>query len=167
MKDMADNLTIGEITKEEADRWLKYLYDSGGELLENLHKAFHEEKNSNPPKALPPEKRKYYMVYANRSEELLAGINTDNLNISSLAKVITKGESKARGRDCIRKLIEEIVVIECRNAHKKYFCVRTNDEGEGVFKYLMTNLPKGIIKIDCREKQNGYYPFILHIDSKG
>ena len=49
---MADNLAVKEITQEEADAWLKEMYSSAGELLENLKKAFHEEKASYSPRAL-------------------------------------------------------------------------------------------------------------------
>ncbi len=165
MKNMPNSLTIREITEAEADRWLKYLYGSGGELRENLNKAFHGEKG-NPPKALPAE-RIYYMAYAGGSEELLAGINAENFDISSLAKVVPKDKSKARGRDCVKKLIEEIIIIKCRNAHKNYFCVRTNNEGKGVFEYLGANLPSGIREIVYNEYSDGYFSFTLHLDGKG
>ena len=70
MKDTADNLTIREITQEEADAWFKQMYSSGGELLENLRKAFHAEKASDPPRALSKEERGYYMVHADQDAGL-------------------------------------------------------------------------------------------------
>jgi hypothetical protein len=169
MKDMADNLTIKEIT-QEADTWLKQMYYSGGELLENLRKAFHAEKASDPPRALSQEKREYYMVYADQDAELLAGINSQSCDISSVAKVVPKDKSKARGRDCVRKLIEEILVNKCKIKGRDSFSVVTNGDGKRVFEYLKKNLPKGIKEIKSQQTipclipgQDEYYRFTLFI----
>jgi cell filamentation protein len=166
MKHTADNLTIKEIKQEEADACLKQMYYSGGELLENLRKAFHAEKDSDPPRALSQEKREYYMVYANQHAELLAGINSHSCDISSFAKVVPKSESKARGRDCIRKLIEEILVKSCRTKEKCFFSVATNEEGKLVFEYLRKNLPKGIKEIKTHQPNSGWYPYTLFIANR-
>jgi len=170
MKGMPDNLTIKQITKEEADAWLKKMYSSGGELLENLREAFHAEKASDPPRALPQKERKYYMVYVNEDAELLTGINSQNCDLSSFAKVVTKKRSKARGRDSIRKLIEEILVNECKTKGRDYSLVVTNEDGKYVFEYLKNNLPKGIKEIKSQQPipcfipgQYEYYPFLLFI----
>lgn len=163
---MADDLTIKEITQGEADAWLKQMYYSGGELLENLRKAFHAEKASDPPRALSKEEREYYMVYASRDAELLAGINSQSCDISSFANVVPKSKSKARGRDCVRKLIEEILVNKCKIKVRGFFSVVTNEEGKLVFEYLKTNLPRGIKEIKSKQPilgQDVYYPFILFI----
>jgi hypothetical protein len=169
MKHTADNLTIKEINREEADAWLKQMYSCGGELLENLRKAFHEEKASDPPRALSQEERKYYMVYADEDAELLAGINSQYCNISSFAKVVPRDTSKARGRDCVRKLIEEILIKQCKTKGRDSFSVVTNEDGKRVFEYLEKNLPKGIKEIKSQQpipcfipgQVNEYYSFIL------
>ena len=158
MKDTADNLTIKEINREEADEWFKQMYYSGGELI-----AFHEEKASGPPKALSKEKREYYIVYAGQDAELLAGINSQNCDISSFAKVVPKSKSKARGRDCIRKLIEEILVSKSIREGRGYFSVRTNEDGKSVFEYLRKNLPKGIKEIKAHQLNSGWYPYTLFV----
>lgn len=170
MKDMADNLTIKELTQEEADAWLKKMYSSGGELLENLRKAFQDEKASYPPRALSQGEREYYMVYADQDAELLAGINSQHCNISSFAKVVPKDRSKARGRDSVRKLIEEILVNLCKTKGIDSFSVTTNEDGKRVFEYLKKNLPKGVKKISPSQRttclipgQGDYYYFILFI----
>lgn len=163
---MTDNLTIRELTEGEADFWLKKLYALGGELLEDFRKAFHDEKSSFPPQALPPEKRKYYMVYANGSEELLAGINSEHINISSFTKVVSKNKSKAKGRDCIRELIEKIVIIECKKKGKTFFSVSTNEDGRRVFEYLKNNKPKGIKEIKSQPPTGVYYNFVSFIDEQ-
>ncbi len=172
---MADNLCVIELTQTEADKWLKTMFTAGGELLENLKKAFHEEKNNEPPNALSEEKRKYYMVYANNCEELLAGVNSMNCDISSLAKVVPKDRSKATGRDCVRKLIEIKVVDECRKIGRDSFSVAMNKDGKRIFEYLMNNLPQGIRRVSPQkpfpyfiEGQNEYYyyPFVLYIDNQ-
>lgn len=160
---MTDNLTIGELTEGEADFWLKNLYASGGELLKNFLEAFHDEKSSLPPKALPPEKRRYYMVYVNGKEELLAGINSEHVNISSMTKVVTKNDSKARGRACVRKLIEDILVAECRGTGKGFFSVMTNEDGKRVFDYLKENMPIGIKEIEIKPS-NFFYSIVLSIE---
>jgi hypothetical protein len=172
MKDMADNLTIKELSQEEADAWLKQMFYSGGELLENLRKAFHEEKPkaSYPPRALSQEIRKYYMVYADQDAELLAGINSQSCEISSFSKVVPKDISKTRGRDSVRKLIEEILVNLCKTKGRDSFSVTTNEDGKRVFEYLKKNLPKGIKEITSPQGttcfipgRNDYYYFILFI----
>jgi len=163
MKDTALNLTIREITQEEADAWLKQMYSSGGELLENLRKAFHAEKASDPPKALSEKKREYYIVYAGQDAELLAGINSQTCDISSFSKIVPKSKSKARGRDCIRKLIEEILVNKCNIKGIGYFSVRTNEDGNRVFEYLRKSLPKGIKEIKAQQPSSGWYPYTLFI----
>jgi hypothetical protein len=163
---MADDLTIKEITQGEADAWLKEMYYSGGELLENLRKAFHEEKASDPPRALSQEKREYYMIHAGQGAELLAGINSQSCDISSFAKVVPKSKSKAKGRDCVRELIEEILVKKCTAKVRGFFSVVTNEEGKLIFEYLRKNLPKGIKEIKAQQPSFGqdvYYPFILFI----
>jgi hypothetical protein len=146
------------------------MYYSGGELLENLRKAFHEEKASNPTRALSQEIRKYYMVYADQDAELLAGINSQSCEISSFSKVVPKSKSKARGRNSVRKLIEEILVNLCKTKGKVSFSVTTNEDGKRVFEYLKKNLPKGIKEIKSQQPipcfipgQDEYYPFILFI----
>jgi len=167
---MADNLTIKELTQEEADAWLKEMYSSAGELLENLKKAFHAEKTSYPPRALSQEEREYYMVYADQDAELLAGINSQSCEISSFSKVVPKSKSKARGRDSVRKLIEEILVNFCKTKGRGSFSVTTNEDGRRVFDYLKKNLPKGIKEITSPQRttcfipgRSDYYYFILFI----
>lgn len=160
---MVDNLTIKEITQEEADAWFKQMYSSGGELLENLRKAFHAEKASDPPRALSKEEREYYMVHADQDAELLAGINSESCDISSFAKVVPKDKSKSRGRDCVRKLIEEILVSKCNIKGSAYFSVRTNEDGRSVFEYLRNSLPKGIKEIRAQQPGFGWYPYTLFI----
>ena len=110
------------------------------------------------------------MVYVDEGAELLAGINSQHCNISSFAKVVPKDRSKARGRDSVRKLIEEILVNLCKTKGRDSFSVTTNEDGKRVFEYLKKNLPKGIKEIKSQEPipclisgQDGYYPFILFI----
>jgi hypothetical protein len=167
---MADNLTLKAISQEEADEWLKEMYSSGGELLENLRKAFHEEKAGYSPRALSQEIRKYCMVYVDEDAELFAGINSQHCNISSFAKVVPKDRSKARGRDSVKKLIEEILINLCKTKGRDSFSVTTNEDGKRVFEYLKKNLPKGIKEIKSQQPppcfipgQSDYYSFILFI----
>ena len=144
---------IKKINQEEANRWMRKLYDEGGELQENFERAFHEEKARKEKNkkywALPSEERRYYIVYINNNAVLLAGINR-HLNISSFAKVTKEREFKGKGRCCVKRLIEDILVDKCRDANKEAFSVNTLEsrKGQEVFEYLMNNLPKSVRKIE-------------------
>lgn len=145
---MENELTILELSTEEADLWIKKLYAAGGELLHNIDSAFCEENDKRPPCALPSPVRRYFMVYADGKPELLASINI-SLNVSSLAKVVLKCDSRVRGRDCVRKFLEDIVVNECRKYGKSTFSVNTwaSPGGRGVFEHLMDHAPNGVENI--------------------
>lgn len=144
-----DSLSVLQINRDEADSWLKKL---DADLSYNFEMAFHTEKGKKYRKetiwALPPEEMTYYMVYRDRDAVLIAGIN-QNHDICAFAKVTNKKEFDSKGKYCVKKLIEDVVVPRCKtaeiNTSRAYAYTKKSSH---VFEYIMENLPKGIKLIE-------------------
>lgn len=147
-----DSLSVLQINRDEADSWLKKLDAEGGDLRYNFEIAFHAERGRKYKKetiwGLPPDEMTYYMVYRDRDAVLIAGIN-QNHDICAFAKVTNKKEFKSKGKYCVKKLIEDVLVPRCKvaavNTSRAYAYTQRSIH---IFEYLMGNLPKGINQIE-------------------
>ena len=151
-------VTVHELSQRDADNVRKA---SSDEILRNLMKAFSEEEtglNRDGAWALPPDKRRYYMLSLKglirrrlrRVNYLLVGVNPQatprSIVISSFAKVAH--ELKRQGAVCLRKLVEEKLVPLCQEMGKEAIATGpTNDRARDVLEKLREGLPTGIREI--------------------
>ena len=154
-------IRIRQIGQEEANRLLKRLYIVP-EFTSAIGIAFKEEISSDGKtiSALPETTRIYFLAEADGVPELIAGLHSSANNISSIAKLVKRTDAKTRGRDCVKKLIEEVIVGRCRDVGQPVFNVNTMEsrEGENMFLKLQKDLPKGINQIT--ETQYGFALFV-------
>lgn len=145
-----ENISICQLRQDEADMLLKKAYESS-ELRGDLKLSFQDEVSQDTISALPQSRRLYFLVYTSSSNELIAGIDSETINLSSFCKTAVKRESLARGRDCLRILIERIVVPKCEEKGQDCFsAMPATERSMKVFKYLgkPENLPVGISIIE-------------------
>ena len=145
-----DDITVHMLRQDEADVHLKKAFESS-QFSGDIRISFQEEFSQDNISALPPNRRLYFLACASSSDELIAGIDSHTVNLSSFCKINTKEESLARGRDCVRKLIEQVIVPKCRESRKDHFsAMPATLRSLKLFEYLMApeNLPFGISRIE-------------------
>lgn len=139
---------IKPIEQAEAQSWMERI-SSDPALQDNFKKVFQDEAQNGSPKALQPERRLYFLIFATGTAELIAGVHPTSNGISSMLKLLPKEKAKSCGRDCVRKLIEEVIVPRCRSTGQPCFSANAfaSDDGRKVFTWLGENLPNGIVAV--------------------
>jgi hypothetical protein len=136
------------LEQDKAQSWMERLFNDPV-LQTDFKKVFQGEAQNSGAKALQPEQRLYFLILAAGTPELIAGIHPPSNGISSMLKLLPKERSKTCGRDCIRKLIEEVIVPKCRSAGQPCFSANAfaSDDGRKVFRWLAANLPNGVVTV--------------------
>lgn len=139
---------IEHLDQVTAQSWMDRIYCDPA-LQDGFKKVFQEESRTGGAKALTPEQRLYFLISATRTPELIAGLHSTSNGISSMLKLQPKEKSKTCGRDCIRKLIEEVIVPRCRLIGQPSFSANAyaSDDGRRVFRWLAANLPNGVVAV--------------------
>jgi hypothetical protein len=140
---------IEPICRANAQDWLqRFFQDTNRRYV--VEKTFQQEVQGDSIRAFPEDQRLYFIVSAKGQPELLAGIHPPTNGISSILKIPEKEVSITRGRDCVRKLIENVIVPRCKSEGQPCFSANTfwSDDGTRVFRWLEKNMPQGIVYIN-------------------
>jgi hypothetical protein len=152
---------IEQINQDQTNTLLKKLFDRC-KIFEKVFQAERDRKERGESIwCLPPEERSYFLVSVNGNNVLLAGINEKYSIISSIAKITSEGQFKGIGYFCVKKLIEDVIIDKVKAKNKKCIDVNTWESAKGtnLFRRLMVDLPRGIIRIERTQ-----FGFMLYVD---
>ncbi len=135
------NLTIHQLTQEEADTLMKTL-DVNEKYYQNFYEAFHDERrhvsDRDRPWALSEHERVYYLI-----ESYLFGVNfgiPDLVSLASFARILPQSP-RHKCAFCLKLLLKETLIPFCRDHKRLHINASLTEAGKVVFEEIQKDFP--------------------------